>query len=203
MKKIFLLIFPFIALSLTACHCRHLRTAIDATPGNPRECQLDCHYGANDIRIQTTKLSKTLMDKWYSKTKYRVDTQDKPTIVFGGIENRTDMYIPTDLIQDVLEGVAINDGRFRVVVSHAKDESELDFLMHKQQCSQKYLNSTRLDAQSAYAPRFLAKLRITKAKTKTPCYDIEDYRMTMTLYDIESQECVDQAFDLLRKFVTS
>lgn len=202
MKKIFLLIFPFIAVTLTACHCRHLRTAIDVTPGNPKECDLDWHYGANDIRIQTTKLSKTLMDRWYTKTKCKVDTFDKPTIVFGGIENRTDMYISTDLIQDVLEGVAINDGRFKIVVSHAKDEHELDCLMYKQQCNPKYCNASKLDPYSATAPHFLAKLRITKAKTKTPCYDIEDYRMTMTLYDIESQECIDQAFDLLRKVVS-
>ena len=200
MKKFFLLIFPFIALSLTACH-HHVRTAIDATPGNPRECELDWRYGANDIRIQTTNLSKTLMDRWFNKTKYLFNPQEKPTIVFGGIDNQTDMFIPSELIQDVLEGVAINDGRFRITVSYAKDEKELDCLMCKQQLSPKYQNSSKLEPCQAIAPRFLAKLRITKAATKTPCYDIEDYRMTMTLYDIETQECIDQAFDLLRKFV--
>lgn len=195
-------IIPLLLLcSLAACQTRHIRTAYDATPGNLKESQLDWRYGANDIRIQTTKLTRTLMNRWMYKTGYSVAQSGKPKIILTQIDNRTDMYISTDMIRDIFEGVAINDGRFTIVVGDAKDERELDSLMGKQLGAYKYQNETKLNPFKATAPEFLAKVRLTKATTTTPSYDIEDYRMTLTLYDIETQECIDQAFDVLRKHV--
>ncbi|MDR3624810.1 MAG: hypothetical protein P4L16_06700 [Chlamydiales bacterium] len=188
-------------LLTTACHTRHIRTAYDATPGNLQESELDWRYGANDIRIQTTKLTRILMNRWFYKTGYSIATCGKPRIILTEIDNRTDMYISTDMIRDIFEGIAINDGRFIIVVGDKKDEKELDSLMCKQQEAQKYQNPSKLTPCMAITPEFLAKVRITKAITTTPCYDIEDYRMTLTLYDIETQTCIDQAFDILRKHV--
>ena len=168
-------------LLCTACQSRHVRMARDVTPGNPVETQLNWRYGANDMRIQTTKLTKILMDRWQQKTCSTL----KPTITLTEVDNRTDMYIPTDMLRDILEGVAINDGRFTMLCGDAKDEREL----------------FNRGMQGRQVPQFLAKVRLTKAHTETPGYIIEDYRMTMTLYDVESGACVDQSFDLLRKHV--
>lgn len=196
-------ICALLALVCAGSSCtRHHRTAVDVTPGNPVEKELDWRYGANDIRIQTTKINKTLMDRWYAKTGYRTDRNDRrPRIILTEVDNRSDMFIPTDMIRDIIEGVAINDGRYTIVVGDSKDRAELDELLSQLVTDPKYSRSSRPDYGEATAPQFLAKMRITKASTTIPNYVLEDYRMTMTLYDIETGEAVDSAWDVLRKKV--
>jgi hypothetical protein len=188
-----------LAITATSC-CRRVRTAQDITPGNPCCKKLDWRYGANDIRIQTSKITCQLMDRWLIKTGYNMQC-GKPRIIITDIDNRTDRYISTDMIRDIIEGVAIDDGRFTVVVGNSRDEQELDYLMAKITQDPKYANSSRLTPGQAIAPQFLAKIRITKAVTADRFYDYEDYRMTVTLYDIETQEAIDSAWDVLSKKV--
>jgi hypothetical protein len=187
------------ALALGSCG-RNIREAKDITPGNPVETEMSYQYGANDIRIQTTKINKQLMDRWFAKTQYDL-ANGKPRIVITEVDNRTDTYISTDMIRDIIEGVAVNDGRYTIVVGDAKDERELDKLMAKITSDPKYANSSRLAPSQAKAPQLLAKIRITKAVTQQKRYDIEDYRMTVTLYDIQTQEVIDSAWEVLRKNV--
>lgn len=194
------LTFAFLLLCTTSCYSRHVRTAQDITPGNPSE-KLDWRYGAADIRIQTTKLHQQLMDRWFAKTGYQWQTASKPRLIITEIDNCTDQYIASDMIRDIIEGVAINDGRYAVVVGNAQDERELDYLMNKNCLAPKYNNSSRLQPGLATAPQFLGKIRITKAIRSDRFYDYEDYRMTITLYDIETQEAIDSAWDVLCKKV--
>lgn len=191
------------ALALTAlAGCgRNIRTAEDVTPGNPKEKELSWKYGANDIRIQTGKITKVLMDRWYHKTQYNLRQGVKPRIIITQVDNRTDTYISTDMIREIIESVAIEDGRLTIVVGDTKDERELDALMSKVLKDPKYSNSSILTENHALAPQFLAKIRITKALTEQKRYDLEDYRMSITLYDIETQEALDSAWDSLRKKV--
>ncbi len=140
------------------------------------------------------------MDRWLARTGYNC-LNGKPRIIITCIDNRTDHYISTDMIRDIIEGVAIDDGRFTVVVGDSSDEQELDNLMAKITQDPKYANSSRLTPGQATAPQFLAKVRITKAVTSDHFYDYEDYRMTITLYDIETQEAIDSAWDVLTKKV--
>lgn len=202
MKRRSILIFSMFAmlLAVTSCGCRRVRTAEDITPGNPRGEKLDWRYGAADIRIQTTKINRQIMDRWFAKTQYN-SQGPKPRIIITEIDNRTDCYISTDMIRDIIEGVAIDDGRYTVIVGDACDERELDMLMGKIHQHPKYNNSSRLQAGLAIAPQFLGKVRLTKAVTSDPYYDYEDYRMTVTLYDIETQEAIDSAWDVLSKRV--
>jgi Peptidoglycan-synthase activator LpoB len=188
------------AATLTASCGRHIRMAKDITPGNMQEDQLTYKYGANDIRIQTTKINKQLMDRWYFRTHYD-GAQGKPRIVVTQIENRTDTYIPSDVIRDIIEAAAINDGRYSILVGDAKDEQELDQLMNKIQNDPKYANVSRLEPNQAKAPQFLAKIHLTKTSTELKRSTIEDYRMSVTLYDVQTQEAIDQAYDVLRKQV--
>lgn len=141
------------------------------------------------------------MDRWLEKTGYNVHN-GKPRIVITEIDNRTDNYIPTDMIRDIIECVAIDDGRYTVVVGNARDERELDVFMNKILRDPKYANSSgSIRSGNATVPQFLAKIRITKAVTSDRFYDYEDYRMTVTLYDIETQEAIDSAWDILSKKV--
>lgn len=187
-------------MAATSCSYRNIRTAEDITPGNISCEKLDWRYGAGDIRIQTTKLNKQLIDRWLEKTGYNIH-HFKPRIVITEIDNRTDNYIPTDMIRDIIECVAIEDGRYTVLVGDAHDEHELDQLMNKIMNDPKYGNNSRLQPGNAIAPQFLSKIRITKAVTSDKNYDYEDYRMTITLYDIETQEAIDSAWDVLCKKV--
>lgn len=192
------LLFILMMIALISCNCRTVRTAEDITPGNISCEKLDWRYGAGDIRIQTTKLNKQLMDRWLEKTGYDLHC-GKPRLVITEIDNRTDKYIPTDMIRDIIECVAIDDGRYTVVVGDAKDECELDYFMNKILADPKYANNSRIDAGRAIAPQFLVKIRLTKAVTSDRFYDYEDFRMTVTLYDIETQEAIDSAWDVLSK----
>lgn len=188
-------------LALTSCCCRRVRTAEDITPGNLSCCEkLDWRYGAADIRIQTTKINRQLLDRWFAKTGYDCKA-GKPRIVITDVDNRTDTYISTDMIRDIIEGVAIDDGRYTVVVGDWQDERELDMFMNKISHDPKYSNSSQLQAGMATAPQFLGKVRITKASNSDRFYDYEDYRMTVTLYDIQTQEAIDSAWDVLSKKV--
>lgn len=190
-----------LALTLLAAGCgRDLRTAEDVTPGNQKETQLSWKYGANDIRIQTTKITKELVDRWFAKSDYNIK-MGKPRIIITQVDNRTDMVIPTDMIRDIIESVAIDDGRVTIVVGDAKDEQELDKLLSKVRQDPKYSKTSRLEAGQVTAPQFLAKIRLVKAMTEQKRYDLEDYRMTITLYDIETEEAIDSAVDVLRKKV--
>lgn len=185
---------------MTGCG-RHVRTAQDITPGNVPCTKLDWRYGAGDIRIQTSKLSAQLMDRWYARTGFNPSPGCKPRLIITEIDNRTDRYMSTDMIRDIFEGVAIDDGRFTILVGDNADEHELDFLMAKIAHDPKYSNSSRLQPGLAIAPQFLVKVRITKAVNSDRYFDYEDYRMTVTLYDIETQEAIDSAWDVLRKRV--
>lgn len=179
---------------------RHVRTAVDITPGNCSE-KLDWRYGAGDIRIQTTKITQQIFDRWHLKTGYECEG-GKPRLIITAIDNCTDQYISTDMIRDIIEGIAIDDGRFTVVVGNASDEGELDHLMGKISCHPKYSPSSRLTSGQATAPQFLGKIRITKAVRADRFCNYEDYRMTVNLYDIETQEAIDSAWDVLSKKVS-
>jgi len=185
-------------IPLSSCSNRCIRTAEDITPGNISYEKLDWRYGAGDIKIQTTKLNKQLMDRWFEKTGYNI-YHGKPRLIITEIDNRTDNYIPTDMIRDIIECVAIDDGRYTVVVGNARDEKELDDLMNKITQDPKYTNRNGLESGRAIAPQFLVKIRITKAVNSDRFYDYEDFRMTITLYDIETQEAIDSAWDVLSK----
>ncbi len=199
MKSVIQCLFlSLLCLTATSC-CRHVRSAVDITPGNPCE-KLDWRYGAGDIRIQTTKLTRQIFDRWYCKTGYQCAT-GKPRLIITEIDNCTDQYISTEMIRDIFEGVAIDDGRFTVVVGNSADEMELDHLMGKVCAHPKYQNPSRLTPGQATAPEFLGKIRITKAIRTDRFYTYEDYRMTVTLYDIETQEAIDSAWDVLSKKV--
>lgn len=201
MKRLLLTILAVVVMPITFTSCgRHIRTAQDITPGNFRGERLDWRYGAGDIRIQTSKVTAQLMDQWYSRTGC-ADCNPKPRIIITQIDNRTDCYISTDMIRDVFESVAVDDGRFSVIVGDSRDEQELDCLMTKIQRNPKYSNSSRLQSGQVVAPQFLGKVRITKAMNSDRRYDYEDYRMTVSLYDIETQEIVDSAWDVLSKRV--
>lgn len=195
------LIFLLLSVSLlSSCCVRHTRTACDITPENAPCTRMDWRYGASDIRIQTFKVTQTLMDRWCARTGYNFE-YGKPRIIITEVDNRTDCYISTEMIRDTIESVAVDDGRFTVVVGNKYDEGELDYLMAKISQDPKYCNSTRLCPIQAKAPQFLAKIRITKAVTSDCKYDFEDYRMTITLYDIETQEIIDSTWDVLNKKV--
>lgn len=188
--------------TLTGCCChRCVRTATDITPGNPVGQRLDWRYGAADIRIQTTNITQELMDRWVARVKNAGATLVPPRIIITEVDNRTDQYVSTDMIRDIIEGVAVNDGRFTVVVGNYDDEDELDDLMEKIQKDSKYSNSSKLVAGLATAPQLLGKIRLTKAVTSSSRFDYEDYRMTITLYDIETQEIIDSYWDVLSKRV--
>lgn len=186
-------------LTSAASCCRTVRTAQDVTPGNPGE-KLDWRYGSGDIRIQTTKITRQLFDRWYCKTDYKGEC-GKPRLIITDIDNCTDRYIASDMIRDIFEGVAVDDGRFTVVVGNTQDECELDNIMGKVASDPKYNNASRLKTGRATAPQFLGKIRLTKAVRSDRFYDYEDYRMTVTLYDVETQEVIDSAWDVLCKQV--
>ncbi len=187
------------ATSFTSC-CRTVRTATDITPGNCWNEKLDWRYGAGDIRIQTTKITCDLMDRWYYKSGWLLEN-GKPRIIITEIDNRTDCYISTDMIRDIIESSAIDDGRFTVVVGDSQDDMELSAIMNRVSNDPQYQNSSRLQNNVAIAPQFLGKVRITKAVTSDKLYNYEDYRMTITLYDIQTKEAIDSSWDVLTKKV--
>jgi hypothetical protein len=190
-----------LALTLILAGCgRNIRTAEDVTPGNTKETCLNWKYGATDIRIQTGKITKELVDRWVARTKYDI-AHGKPRIIVTHIDNRTDMVISNDMIRDIIEHAAVEDGRVTMVVGDSKDEQELDTWLKKITKDPKYARKSRVDTNEVQAPQFLAKIRIVKAMTEQKRYDIEEYMMTLTLYDLETQEIVDSATDLLRKKV--
>ncbi len=200
MKKL-PLVLTCIALSASSCATRHVRTACDITPGNCGHARLDWRYGANDIRIQTCKLSRQIMDQWFTRTHYKWEQSGRPRLIITEVDNRTDMYISTDMIRDILETEAIQDGRYTVLVGDSKDQRELDQLLQRITYDPKYSNQLKPNLGKAKAPQFLAKIRLTKAVNKDLRYDYEDYRMTITLYDVETQVAIDSAYDVLRKRV--
>jgi hypothetical protein len=188
-----------LALILSGCG-RNIRTAEDVTPGNCKETCLNWKYGLTDIKIQTGKITKELVDRWVARTHYDV-AQGKPRIIVTQIDNRTDMVISTDMIRDIVESAAVQDGRITMVVGDAKNEQELDTWLQKILKNPKYSTKSRVDNHEVLAPQFLAKIRLVKAMTEQKRYDLEEYLMTLTLYDLETQEIVDSATDILRKKV--
>lgn len=192
------LILPLILLSI-GCG-RHVRTGEDLTPGNFHEKEMDWRYGSTEIRIQTTKLTKILMDRWLSKF-HMEPGKSKPRLIITGVTNATDSYIPLDMVRDIIESVAIDDGRFTVVVGNDRDEKELDTLLQKTLHDPKYAASSRPKESEALAPQALAKIRLSLATTHMPRYDLEDWRLSITLYDVQTQEAIDSAYDVLHKKV--
>lgn len=190
-----------LALTLILSSCgRNIRTAEDITLGNAKETCMSWKYGATDIRIQTSKITKELVDRWVARTHYD-SARGKPRIIITHVDNRTDMVISNDMIRDIIEHVAVEDGRVNMVVGDSKDEQELDTWLKKITKDPKYSNKSRVDNHEAQAPQFLAKIRIVKAMTEQKRYDLEEYLMTLTLYDLETQQIVDSTTDILRKKV--
>lgn len=198
-KKINYLLAALILITLSSCTYRRIPTAMDITPGNPTR-KLGVQYGAFDIRIQTSKINSQLMDRWFAKTGYDC-TCIKPRIIIADVDNCTDQYISLDIVRDIFEAAAIDDGRYTVVVGNIDDEYQMDYLMDKIQNHPKYDNCSKLQKNLAIAPEFLAKVRITKAVTCLESCTMETYRMQVTLYDIETQQAIDSAWDVLEKRV--
>ena len=196
-KIIRLLILLFICSNSAACH-RSLRTAKDITPANINYEKLDWRYGAQDIRTQTSKLLKQMMDRWFAKTCYNL-LQGKPRLVITEINNKTGQYISTDMIKDIFECSAIEDGRFNILVGDYNDKQELDYFMQRILTDPKHCNNLGLLPNRAIAPQFLVKVKISNAVTSDRFYDYEDYQMTLTLYDIETQEAIDSLSDVINK----
>jgi hypothetical protein len=190
----------FIALVCTACG-RNIRTAEDVTPGHMKETCLDWKYGATDIRIQTEKVTDTLMQRWWNVAKGDLPSKGKARIMITEVDNRTDQYISKDMIRDIIEEVAIDDGRFTITVGDMKDSEELDQLLKKVGTDSKYRSSTQPELHQVTAPQFTAKIRLTKAITHQRRYDLEHYRFSITLYDLQTQEAIDSASDTLYKKV--
>jgi hypothetical protein len=188
-----------LALILSGCG-RDIRTAEDVTPGNAKETCLNWKYGATDIRIQTSKITQELVDRWVARTHYNI-ANGKPRIIITHVDNRTDMVISNDMIRGIIEHVAVEDGRVSMVVGDTKDEQELDSWLKRITKDPKYAKTSRVENNEVLAPQFLAKIRIVKAMTEQKRYDIEEYLMTLTLYDLETQQIVDSATDILRKKV--
>lgn len=201
MKKNLLTLVVLSSTLLCACSARHTPVAYDVTPGNHKGTCLGVAYGAEDIRIQTAKVSRTLMDRWYAETGYMLRQGQRPRVIITEIDNRTDQYISTDMIRDIIEGNAINDGRYTVVVGDTQDKQELSGMLYELTHDPKYSNSSRPQSNQALAPQFLGKVRLTKSRSQLPKHTIEEYRMTITLYDIETQTAMDSAWDVLRKKV--
>lgn len=201
-KKLITLLALSSALSLgSSCSTRNVPVAYDVTPGNHKGTRLGVNYGAEDIRIQTSKVTRCLMDRWYAETGYLAKKGNLPRVVITEIDNRSDTYISTDMVRDIIESVAINDGRYTVTVGDTKDKQELAGLLYEVTHDPKYSSSSRPEAQQALAPQFLGKVRITKSSSPLPKYTVEEYRLTITLYDIETQTALDSAWDVLRKKV--
>ncbi len=199
MKRSLLLLCPLVML----CACgRNIRTAQDVTPGHEKQACLDWKYGATDIKIQTAHVTSELMKRWWSVTKEELETKGKARIVITEVDNRTDQVISSAMIRDIIEEVAIDDGRFTVVVGDALDEKELDRLLDKTTKNPKYADATRPKRHNATAPAFDARIRITKAITHQKDHDLEHYRFQIVLYDIETQEAVDSASDTMYKKVS-
>ncbi len=188
-------------VALTACG-RNIRTAQDVTPGHEKETRLDWKYGAMDIKIQTSQVTNALMNRWWAVAKEDLASKGKARIIITDVDNRTDQFISTAMIRDVIEEVAVDDGRFSVVVGDSLDEKELDRLLEKSLRDPKYDLATRPQSGVAKAPQFLAKIRLTKAITHQKTHDLEHYRFSITLYDIETQEAVDTASDTLYKKIS-
>ncbi len=200
MKRIFSVFLLFFSVFFISTSCmRSVRTAEDITPGHA-PTKLDWRYGAGDIKIQTSAITSQLMDRWYTCLGAPCRC-DKPRLLISQIDNCTDQYISLEMIRNIIEEVAVEDGRFTIVVGNVCDESELDARMNKNIFSPKYANASQLQAGKATAPQYLAKVRLVKAVRKDCFYTFEDYRMTVTLYDIETQEVVDSASDVLIKKV--
>ncbi len=199
MKHKYLLISSLVLLS--ACG-RNIRTAQDVTPGHEKESCLDWKYGATDIKIQTSHVTSELMNLWWAMTKEDIATKGTANIIITDVDNRTDQIISAAMIRDIIEEVAVEDGRFRIVVGDTQDEKELDTLLDKTLRDPKYDQKTRPQAGIVQAPQFLAKIRITKATTHQKRHDIEHYRFSITLYDVETHEAVDSASDTLYKKVS-
>ncbi len=140
------------------------------------------------------------MDSWYRRTGYDC-RKGKPRLIITEIDNRTDQYVCLDMMRDIFESIAVEDGRFTVTVGDARDEAELDYLLDKIVDSDKYSADTQLEPCQVIAPRFLAKVRLTKGTNSTRLCDYEEYRLTVTLYDIQTQQVLDSSWDVLRKQV--
>lgn len=99
-----LIIISLTTLLATGCCApkRCVRTAEDITPGNIPCTKLDWRYGAGDIRIQTSKITGNLMDRWAYKTGYNF-SNGKPRIIITDIDNNTDNYISSEMIRDIFE----------------------------------------------------------------------------------------------------
>lgn len=201
MKKIISVSLLALTLVSSSCAKRHVRQACDITPGNYGCEIMDWTYGAGDIKIQSRNICAHLMDRWYASSDPRVAYGAKPRLTISSVDNRTDMYISTDMIRDIIEGIAVEDGRFEVVVGDCADEQILDATLSDIETNPKYQQSRRPQYGKVKAPEFLAKILITKAVSRTDYYDYEDYRMTVKLFDVETQELIDSASDTLQKKV--
>src|SRR5690554_2885782 len=107
------------AMLLCSGCCRPLYMAEDISRCNPTRASLDWHYGAKDIQIQTGRILSCLLERWYWKTGYNPNNCTKPRFIITEVDNCTDQYLSSEMIRDIFENVAANDGRFTVVVGNS------------------------------------------------------------------------------------
>ncbi len=185
-------------LLLSATSCSLNKIAHNFSINNSRATVVDWRYGASEIRIQTCKATRTLIERWLAKTSSCQST-DCPRIIITKFKNCTDCYIPCEMIRDAVEEAALDDGRFTILMCDPKSEQKLTGCMSKTQRHPKYRYPAAPSPDGNSGPKFFGKICLTKISSTDPACQLEEYHLALDLYDAETEELVDSAQDILYK----
>ncbi|MBB65571.1 MAG: hypothetical protein CMO81_10970 [Waddliaceae bacterium] len=161
--------------------------------------QKTSRYTADDLCYQSALVAKQLIDRWENQFEKQIDKKEKPRLLINDLDNRTDVPLSHKDVSKYLDLIAAKDGRFTVKLGNTQDEQENDMMMDRYLSDPHYSTDATPDHPNGKAPQFLTKIRLSKAVTSDQVYNYEDYRLSILLYDIETQELIDSAWDVLRK----
>ncbi len=186
-----LLTFLILAPQLTSC-IRHQQKEI-SSPSTPILNTLEQHYSLTDLRKQLRKTQNELLDRYFvAKSTQTTPIGKGPCIIFSAIDNRSDSFFSQDDLSHLIEENALQDGRYKVVVSALNDEQKIKELLEN-------MYKESLDSPESFEDVFLGKIRIHKTTLPLKKRKERAYRLTITLYDPTNHEAIDSAGDTLIK----
>ena len=157
---------------------------------------IDDKWNETDSRIVAEKtIQKMLAQAWIKR--YKTQTKQRPIVVVGDIENRTDEHIDTQSLVSYISDELINSGSVRFVDGEARAQI-LTEMRHQTESGEVAKHSAKRRGQQIGADflllGFVSSTVQVQKKLKLVTYQIQ-FRLT----DLESAEIVWSTKELIKK----
>lgn len=196
MKKVFLVVTAFVAVSVFTVSCSRKVTRIDAS----QQIDLSGRWNNTDSRLTAEEMIETILkDKWLSDHLENHQGQ-KPVVIVGFVTNKSHEHIEAETFVKDVEQSFIKSGRVRLVQGGKKrEELRGERADQQENSSVSSMKKFGLEQGADYMLQGTINSIVDSQKRKKVVY----YQINLELTNIQTNEVVWIGDKKLAKYVTN